>query len=71
MWTRLKRRYQGEYEPPKNDPGSGLVFLNHRRRPPLARAISVVVEFYLKHWQWCVGTAFAAVAITVQLTRTH
>jgi hypothetical protein len=57
MWERLKAWYEGV--PHEDDPGSRLVFIGRFERSRSARAARVVVEFWKRHWQWCIGTAIA------------
>jgi hypothetical protein len=67
---RLKTWYRGVYvPPPENKPGSGVVFigLGFYVQPPLARLIKRAIEFWLKHWQWIIGTVLAVIGILVSM----
>jgi hypothetical protein len=56
--------YHGRYIPPDNDPDSNFVFvLGHYDRPLLARIISALAEFYIRHWQWVWTTILAVLAL--------
>ncbi len=63
---RILRWYQGVYvPPPKNEPGSGIVFIGvgFYIQPPLARFIRESIVFYLKHWQWVWSTIIALLSL--------
>lgn len=70
-WLKAFRRkiadwYQGEYvPPPENDPHSSVFILSigHYEKPPLAKAISILIAFWLEHWKWIIGVAVAIAAI--------
>ncbi len=68
----LKKWYEGEFIPYENVPGTFLIRIGgYHQRPILARVWDTCYSFYLKHWQWCVATFIAVIALTIQFTRTH
>lgn len=73
MRNRLKDWYEGEFVPWEKDPNSPLVVIGggDYRRSLSARVLRTGVEFYSKHWQWCIGTTIAVIAITIQFMRAH
>lgn len=61
---RIRDWYRGTYvPPPPNDPYSQIVFIGPGRyeQPRLAKILGVLGRFWLKHWQWIVGTVVAVV----------
>jgi hypothetical protein len=67
---KIKTWYRGRYvPPPPNDPGSPIVFISpgHYEQPMVAKILGVVATFWLKHWQWIIGTVLAVAAIVVAL----
>ena len=63
---RIADWYQGELTLPPNDPNSPVVILGIRyKRHWTASTARVLVEFYLAHWQWVIGTALAIAALLV------
>jgi hypothetical protein len=67
---KIKDWYRGKYvPPPKNDPNSGVVFISpgYYEQPLLAKIIGGLCHFYLKHWQWVIGTMIAIIGIIVAL----
>ena len=67
---RIRNWYRGRYvPPPPNDPDSPLVILlmGHYEQPLLAELLGVAGRFWLRHWQWTIGTALAVLAIFVAL----
>lgn len=67
---KIKDWYRGKYvPPPENDPNSGVVFisLGYYEQPLLAKIIGGLCRFYLKHWQWVIGTIIAIIGIIVAL----
>ena len=46
--------------------GSPVVFVGpgFRVKPPLAQPLDRVVQFWLVHWQWLMGTMIAIIGIT-------
>jgi hypothetical protein len=67
----FKNWYEGKLVPLNNDPGSALIFVNHdeRKRSLSARALRVLVEFWLRHWQWCTVVAIAIAGLMIQTFR--
>ena len=68
-WKRIKRWYEGEYVPYKNDPRSSLGFVGggayeKHWTAQLARGF---VTFYLKHWKWLWTPVIAVVLAKVLL----
>jgi hypothetical protein len=62
MFEGFKAWYDGKLV--ENDPQSSLVILGGRyERSASARALRTAVEFYLKHWQWCVAASLLANAL--------
>jgi hypothetical protein len=54
MKEKIKRWYEGEYIPFKNDPGSGVfIFGGHSKRHWTATATATrwAVEFYMREWK--------------------
>lgn len=62
MKQAIKKWYEGEYVPFKNDPNSGVVFINagHFERHWTARFIRWAIDFYMREWKWVLG-ALAAI----------
>jgi len=70
MLKRLTSWYEGEFIPHKNDPAGGFIRLGGcYKRSFSATVARIIFEFYLKYWQWCVGTLLAVVAIVVHAAR--
>ena len=60
----LKNWYTGKYIQPENDPDSPLVsLLGHYEKPFLAKFIKALIDFWLKHWKWIIGTEIAIIAL--------
>ncbi len=58
----LKNWYRGRYIPPSNNKSdSGIVFISagHYEKYFLAKILSVCINFWLKNWQFIVGTLVA------------
>lgn len=62
----VKRWYQGKFVPHENEPNSPVVFLGwNYERHWTAKTARVLVEFYLAHWQWLIGTVIAVLSLWV------
>lgn len=62
--------YEGTYvPPPPNEPGSPIIFISagHYEQPPLAKALKWLGNFWLKHWQWIIGTVIGVIGIVVSI----
>jgi hypothetical protein len=58
----FKNWYRGKYFPPENNPGSYVKFLaGHYEQPFVARILSRLFTFWLKNWQFIVGTLVAVI----------
>jgi hypothetical protein len=67
---RIRSWYRGTYvPPPPNHPDSLFVIISpgHYEQPVLARLLGIAGLFWLRHWQWIIGTALAVLAIFVAL----
>ena len=66
MWKRIHKWYEGEYVPFKNDSDSMLVILDgDYKRHWTARVARVLVEFWMKHWQWMITASIAVVGLII------
>ena len=61
--------WNGEFVAPENDPSSGLVFVGHHQKHWTSKAAHFVINFWLSHWKWIIGTALALVALIMQMKR--
>jgi hypothetical protein len=63
MKEMIKRWYDGEYIPPKNDANSTLYFVcGDYKRHWTAKLARWAVEFYMKEWKWALGAAAAVIS---------
>lgn len=66
LLDKIRSWYDGKSVPYENEPGSGFAVIGDRvERSHSARAARVIVEFWLRHWKWCIGTAIAVVGLTL------
>jgi hypothetical protein len=57
-----------EGTPYENDPGSGLVFLNHYQRHWTSRASHAAMGYFNTHHQWIIGLSVAVLlAVAVKM----
>ena len=62
----VKRWYQGKFTPHENDPDAPVIFLGWTyERHWTAKTVRVLVEFYLAHWQWLIGTVIGVLSLWV------
>lgn len=63
--TRLfKKWWDGTYISPENDPRSPLVIMmGHHEKHWTSKTAHIVVDFWLKYWQWCLGFGLAVVGL--------
>ena len=61
MINKIKKWYQGKLVYPENEPDSGVIFISpgYYEKPFLAKFISLVIQFWLKNWQFMIGTLVA------------
>jgi hypothetical protein len=60
----LKRWWDGEYIPPRNDPnGFVLIFQGDYERHWSSKLAHVVAEFWLKYRQWCLSFGLAVAGL--------
>ena len=60
IWQRLASWYEGRWVAYENPPGSVVVILGgNYERHWTSKVAHVLVDFYLAHWQWIIGTALA------------
>jgi hypothetical protein len=59
----LREWYRGAWM--ENEPGSSIVFMNHRVQPKAAQPLSKVGRFISSEWKWLIGIAVAVSAIVV------
>lgn len=70
MWLQVKRWYEGEKHLYENPPGSPVVIFGwDEKRHWTAQIARVLVNFYLREWKWCWGTALAVVGLILALKR--
>ncbi|WP_206453533.1 hypothetical protein [Aurantimonas marina] len=69
MWQKIKDWYQGRYVEPQNDLDAIIFLQGHYERPPLARALSRIFQFWLDHWKWIIGTMIAITALGISISR--
>jgi hypothetical protein len=66
MKEKIKRWYEGEFIPYKNDPNSPVFFVGgDTKRHWTARLARWAVEFYLREWKWTLGAAAAVIGALV------
>ena len=59
----IKRWYDGEYVPPKNDPSSPLYFISgDYKRHWTAKFSRWAIEFYMREWKWTLGVVAAVIS---------
>jgi hypothetical protein len=67
LHDRIQNWYRGEREPPlANDPFSPLVFIqcsDRYKKSASAKAATMLVEFWRKHWQWTIGISVAGLGL--------
>jgi hypothetical protein len=62
----IGRWYEGKLVPVEREPNSrSAVRLLHYERHWTARVARVLVKFYLKNWQWLIGTIIAVVSLGI------
>jgi hypothetical protein len=60
----LKRWWNGQNVPPKNDPRSDIVIVRgYYERHWSSKAAHVVAGFWMEYWQWCMGFGLAIVGL--------
>ena len=61
MLQKIKNWYQGKLIFPENEPDSGVIFVSpgYYEKPFMARVLSRFFVFWLKNWQFIVGTLVA------------
>lgn len=65
---RIRKWYEGTFEPYENDPNSGVFFVGgNYRRHWTAEAARAVVAFWLAHWQWTIGNIIAVIGLFLAL----
>ncbi|MBB6254096.1 hypothetical protein [Nitrospirillum iridis] len=47
----------------ENDPDSPVIFVGVEQAGPLRRARRLVASFWVKHWQWVIGTGIALIGL--------
>jgi hypothetical protein len=68
IWEHISSWYTGKWVAYENPPGSGFILIGgYYQRHWTSRAAHVLVNFYLTHWQWVVGTALAIAALIVSI----
>jgi len=68
MRERIRRWYEGEYKSHVNSEDSGLVRVRITGQPHwTAKAARWIVEFYLKHWKFVIGTTIALVGLVFSI----
>jgi hypothetical protein len=66
----IKTWWNGKYVPPKNEPGSGPVFLmGTYEKHWTSRTAHVLAEFWCRRWQYLVSTAIAVTGIIIALKK--
>src|SRR5580658_395613 len=61
--------YDGQFVPYENNANdSVVVFGGTYKRRWSARVARVLVNFWLNHWQWIIGTALAIMGLAVAMT---
>jgi hypothetical protein len=63
MKQKIKRWYEGEFVPYKNDPNSALFFVGGgTKRHWTANLARRFVDFYMREWKWTLGAAAAIIS---------
>lgn len=66
--SKVENWYRGEDDPVTTNHDDSLVVLGPRfRRHWTAKLARTLIEFYLLHWKWCIGTAIALVYVYLKL----
>ncbi|RUX97255.1 MULTISPECIES: hypothetical protein [unclassified Mesorhizobium] len=63
--------YQGRLVPEESMVSKHFIVLPGERyeRHWTSKAAHVLVDFYLEHWKWVIGTMIAVIALTVAILR--
>lgn len=61
MKQAIKKWYEGEFEPARNDPQASFWMVGSVRRHWTARFARWAIDFYMREWKWVLG-AVATVA---------
>jgi hypothetical protein len=65
---RIAKWYEGRWVAYENPPGSDIVIIGgNYERHWTSRTAHVLVDFYLAHWQWVIGTVLAIAGLLVAL----
>jgi len=59
----IKKWWEGEYIDSPNDDSSIVILLGRQKYPLIRRILTILTEFYLKHWKWIIGTAIAVIGL--------
>lgn len=64
VWQAIAEWYEGEVTAYENEPNSPFVIIGVRtRRHWTATVVRALVEFWLRHWQWTIGTGLVIVGL--------
>ncbi len=65
IWGKIKEWYKGKYIPPKLTQYSSITVLDTGgyKRPFIAKYLIVLKKFWIRHWQWIIGTILAVLAL--------
>jgi hypothetical protein len=53
----IKKWWEGEYIDPPHDNSSIVILLGRQKYPLIRRILTIIAEFWVKHWKWIIGTA--------------
>jgi hypothetical protein len=57
----IKKWYEGEFDPARNDPHTSFWMVGSVRRHWTARLARWAIDFYMREWKWVLGTAGAVI----------
>jgi hypothetical protein len=65
MREKIRKWYEGEFVPYKNDPNSAVFFVNggQFKRHWTAKLVRWAFAFWLREWKWTLGAAFTVVSV--------
>ena len=70
MLGKIRKWYNGEFIAYENNPNSLVFFVGgYQKRHWASRAAHVVVDFWMKHWQWSIGTSLAVCGLLIAVNR--
>ena len=67
---KIQQWYEGEYVVYESDPHSPVIFIGgDYRRHWTAAVARVLVEFWLAHWKWIIGSLIAIAAVVFKVSK--